>query len=89
MVRINYLEDWGKHLGLLRLVSQKYGSTRKADDQTNLFRYIHELYNKTEEEPRPKKKPERMLEMPGEMQQSLKPRDCLKMEEAEPDAIAL
>ena len=53
VIRINYLGDWGKHLGLLGLGWQKYGSTQKDDDRTNLFRYIHDLYNRMEEELRP------------------------------------
>jgi len=53
VVRINYLGDWGKHLGLLGLGWRKYGSAEKAEDRENLFKYIHNLYNKMEEELRP------------------------------------
>jgi arginyl-tRNA synthetase len=53
VVRMNYLGDWGKNLGLLGVGWQKYGSEKALSDQTNLFKYIHELYTKMEDELRP------------------------------------
>jgi arginyl-tRNA synthetase len=97
VVRINYLGDWGKHLGLLGLGWQKYGSSEKIDDQTNLFRYIHDLYNKMEEELRPELEAIKSARDAGqdavvlESQGLLAERDATfkRMEDGEPDALAL
>ena len=97
VIRINYLGDWGKHLGLLGLGWQKYGSTQKADDGTNLFRYVHDLYNRMEEELRPEQEARKnardakedaaVLETQGLFAE----RDATfkRMEDGEPDAVAL
>jgi arginyl-tRNA synthetase len=53
VVRINHLGDWGKHLGLLSVGWQKYGSEKIFDEQTDKFRYVHELYTRMEEEIEP------------------------------------
>jgi arginyl-tRNA synthetase len=97
VVRINYLGDWGKHLGLLGLGWQKYGSVQQADDQTNLFRYIHDLYNKMEEELRPELEAIKNARDAGqdavilESQGLLAERDATfkQMEDGEPDALSL
>ena len=98
VVRINYLGDWGKHLGLLGLGWQKHGSAQKADDQTtNLFRYIHDLYNKMEEELRPEQEARKNARDTGQDAGVLETRGLFaerdaafkRMEDGEPDAIAL
>lgn len=54
VTRINYLGDWGKHLGLLGVGWKKYGSeTALNNEQADRFRYIHELYTKMEDELEP------------------------------------
>jgi arginyl-tRNA synthetase len=53
VARVNYLGDWGKNLGLLGVGWQRHGSEEALNEQTDLFRYIHELYAKMEEELRP------------------------------------
>jgi arginyl-tRNA synthetase len=97
VIRINYLGDWGKNLGLLGLGWQKYGSTQEADDHTNLFRYIHDLYNRMEEELRPEqeiRKNARDAKQDAaviETQGLFAERDATfkKMEDGEPNALAL
>ena len=53
MRRVNYLGDWGKNLGLLAAGWQKYGSETAFNEPGNLFRNMHELYIKMEEELQP------------------------------------
>jgi arginyl-tRNA synthetase len=97
VVRINFLGDWGKHLGLLGLGWQKYGSPQTTDDQTNLFRYIHDLYNKMEEELRLELEAKKNARDSGQdasiidAQGLFAERDATfkQMEDGEPDAIAL
>jgi len=97
VVRINFLGDWGKHLGLLGIGWQKYGSAEKVKDQTDLFRYIHDLYTKMEEELRPEleaRKDARDDEQAAaalESQGLLAERDATfkRMEDGESNAIAL
>jgi arginyl-tRNA synthetase len=97
VVRINFLGDWGKHLGLLGLGWQKYNSAQKVDDQTNLFRYIHDLYNKMEEELRPELEARKNARDTGqdatilELEGLFAQRDATfkGMEDGEPGAIAL
>jgi len=50
VVRVNYLGDWGKNLGLLGVGWQKYGSEGALNEQSDLFRCIHDLYMKMEDE---------------------------------------
>ncbi|KAK5653402.1 hypothetical protein OQA88_8887 [Cercophora sp. LCS_1] len=52
-VRINYLGDWGKHIGLLGLGWVRYGSKETLDNHRDPFRYIHEIYVRMEEELKP------------------------------------
>jgi arginyl-tRNA synthetase len=97
VVRINYLGDWGEHLGLLGLGWQKYGSEKALNEQTNLFRYIHDLYTKMADELQPEHEARKKARDEGqdttilETQGLLAERDATfkRMEEGEPDAIAL
>jgi arginyl-tRNA synthetase len=97
VVRINFLGDWGKHVGLLSLGWQKYASVQKDDKQTNLFRYIHDLYNKMVEELRPEQEARNIARDTGQDAGVLKSqglfaeRDATfkKMEDGEPAAIDL
>ncbi|KAE9375792.1 arginyl-tRNA synthetase [Stipitochalara longipes BDJ] len=97
VVRINYLGDWGKHLGLLGLGWQKYGSAEKAGDRKNLFKYIHNLYNKMEDELRPELEARKNARDAGQdatildTQGLFAERDATfkRMEDGEEEAIAL
>jgi arginyl-tRNA synthetase len=93
VVRINFLEDWGKHLGLLGLGWQKHGSPQTTDDQTNLFRYIHDLYNRMEEELRPELEAKKNARDSGQDASILDAQGLFAesdaMEDGELDAIAL
>jgi arginyl-tRNA synthetase len=97
VVRINYLGDWGEHLGLLGLGWQKHGSEKALNEQTNPFRYIHGLYTKMSDELRPEHEARKQARDEGqdttvlETQGLLAERDATfkRMEEGEPDAIAL
>jgi arginyl-tRNA synthetase len=97
VVRINYLGDWGEHLGLLGLGWQKYGSEKALHEQTNPFRYIHDLYTKMADELQPEHEARKKARDEGqdttilETQGLLAERDATfkRMEEGEPDAIAL
>ncbi|KAH8593952.1 arginyl-tRNA synthetase [Bisporella sp. PMI_857] len=97
VVRVNYLGDWGKNLGLLGVGWQKYGSEELLGEQTNLFRYIHELYTKMEDELRPEQEARKKARDEGldpwvlESQGLFAERDAnfKRMEDSEPKAIAL
>jgi arginyl-tRNA synthetase len=97
VVKINFLGDWGKHLGLLGLGWQKHGFAQKADDHARLFRYIHDLYNKMEDELRPELEARKNARDAGQDaaildgQGLFAERDATfkRMEDGEPDAIAL
>ncbi len=97
VVRINYLGDWGKHLGLLGLGWQKYGSEEILNEQTDQFKYIHDLYTKMEDELQPeqearkKARDDRQDTVVLETQGLFAERDVnfKRMEDGEPDAIAL
>jgi arginyl-tRNA synthetase len=96
VVRINYLGDWGKHLGLLGVGWQKYGSEMSLDEQSH-FRYIHDLYIKMENELQPEQEARRKARDDGqdstilEDQGLFADRDTTfkRMEDREPDAIVL
>ena len=53
VVRVNYLGDWGKNVGLLGLGWKKYGSKSVLEEKSGLFRYMYELYIKMEGELEP------------------------------------
>jgi arginyl-tRNA synthetase len=97
VVRINYLGDWGEHLGLLGLGWQKYGTEKALIEQTNPIRYIHDLYTKMADELQPEHEARKKARDEGqdttvlETQGLLAERDATfkRMEEGEPDAIAL
>ena len=97
VVRINYLGDWGKHLGLLGVGWQKYGSGKALGEHTDLFNYIHDLYAKMEAELQPEQEARIKAREDGqdpallEAQGLFADRDATfkRMEDGEPDAIAL
>jgi len=97
VVRINYLGDWGEDLGQLSLGWQKYGSEKALNEQTNPFRYIHDLYTKMANELQPEQEAKKKARDNGqdttilETQGLLAERDATfkRIEESEPDAIAL
>jgi len=96
-VRINYLGDWGKHLGLLGVGWQKYGSEKVLDEQTDPFRYIHDLYTKMKDELWPEEEARRKARDDGqdaavlETQGLFAERDAAfkRMEDGEPEEIVL
>jgi arginyl-tRNA synthetase len=53
VVRMNYLGDWGKNLGLLAVGFQRFGSLSDFANQTDPPRYLHDVYAKIYEEFRP------------------------------------
>ena len=97
VVRVNYLGDWGKSLGLLGVGWQKYGSEEALNQQTDQFRYIHDLSTKMEEQLRPSQEARKVSREDGpdswpfEIQGLLAERDAVfkRMEDGEPEAIAL
>jgi arginyl-tRNA synthetase len=97
VVRINYLGDWGKHLGLLGVGWQKYGSEKVLNEQTDLFRYIHDLYTKMEDELQPEQEARKKARDDGqdaavlETQGLFAERDATfkRMEDGEPEATVL
>lgn len=97
VVRVNYLGDWGKNLGLLGVGWQKHGSEEILNEQTDLFRYIHDLYAKMEEELQPEQDARKKARQDGqdtsvlESQGLFAERDATfkQMENGEPAAIAL
>jgi arginyl-tRNA synthetase len=97
VVRINYLGDWGKNLGLLGVGWQKYGSEEVLNQQTDLFRYIHDLYTRMEGELRPEQEARKKARDDGQDASALEnqglfaERDATfkRMEDGEPGAIAL
>lgn len=97
VVRINYLGDWGKHLGLLGVGWKKYGSEKVLYGQPDQFRYIHDLYTKMEDELRPEQEARKKARDDGqdaavlETQGLFAERDAAfkQMEDGEPEAIAL
>lgn len=97
VVRVNYLGDWGKNLGLLGVGWQKYGSEEVLNKQSDLFRYIHDLYIKMEDELRPEQEARKQARDDGqdtsvlESQGLFAERDATfkRMEDAEPEVIAL
>lgn len=97
VVRVNYLGDWGKNIGLLGLGWQKYCSENDLDEKTNLFKYIHDLYIRMEEELRPEQEARKKARDDGQDTSALErqglfaERDATfkKMEEGDPEAIAL
>ena len=54
VVRINYLGDWGKHIGLLGIGWVRYGSEEVLENHADPFRYLHEVYARMEDELKPK-----------------------------------
>jgi arginyl-tRNA synthetase len=96
VVRVNYLGDWGKHLALLEVGWQKYGSKEPLNEQSDLFRYIHDLYIKMENELRPELEARKQARDNGqdtsvlESQGMFAERDATfkRMEDGESEAIA-
>lgn len=97
VIRVNYLGDWGKHLGLLGFGWQKYGSEQGPDVEKDLFRYIHDLYTRMEDELEPEQEARKKAREDGQDATDLEThglfaeRDATfkRMEEGEPEAIAL
>jgi arginyl-tRNA synthetase len=97
VVRVNYLGDWGKHLGLLSVGWKKWGAEKVLEEQTDQFRYIHDLYAKMEDELRPELEAKKKARDDGqnaavlENQGLFAERDGAfkQMEDGEPEAMAL
>lgn len=97
VIRVNYLGDWGQHLGLLSVGWKKYGSEEDLGKQTNRFKYIHELYAKMEEELQPEQELRKKAREDGQDTIILETQGLFaeraaafkQMEDGEPDAIAL
>lgn len=97
VIKINYLGDWGKHLGLLGVGWERYGSETILKNHQDPFRYIHELYVRMEEELEPEQEARRKARIDGddpaivEAQGLFADRDATfkKMEEGDADAIDL
>ena len=54
VVRVNYLGDWGKHIGLLGLGWLQHGCDAVLDKHPDPFRHIHSIYAKMNEELEPR-----------------------------------
>jgi arginyl-tRNA synthetase len=97
VVRINYLGDWGKNIGLLGVGWKKYGLGKDLDQQTDLFRYMHELYAKMEDELEPEQEARKKAREAGEDTSVLESQGLFaerdltfkQIEDGEPEAIAL
>lgn len=97
VVRVNYLGDWGQNLGLLGVGWQKYGSEEVLNEQSDLFRYIHNLYTKMEDELRPEHEARMQARDDGQDASVLESQGLFaernatfkRMEDGEPEAIAL
>jgi arginyl-tRNA synthetase len=97
VIRANYLGDWGKPLGLLGLGWQKYGAEQGPDIKKDLFRYIHDLYTRMEDELEPELEARRRAREDGQDITDLEThglfggRDATfkRIEEGEPEAITL
>ncbi|KAG4422039.1 hypothetical protein IFR04_004780 [Cadophora malorum] len=66
VLRINYLGDWGKNLGLLGVGWQKYGSEEVPNDPERLFRYMHELYIRMDKELQPEQEARKKARADGQ-----------------------
>ncbi|KAK3343424.1 arginyl-tRNA synthetase [Lasiosphaeria hispida] len=63
VVRVNYLGDWGKHIGLLGLGWMRYGGEEGGGDA---FRRVQEIYGRMEDEVRPRLAAKRRKAAAGE-----------------------
>jgi len=100
-VRINYLGDWGKHIGLLGLGWTQHCSEEELENHPDPFRLIHELYAKMEEELKPKlaaKKQKARDKLDGAVEEETDKEDAIfvdrdaafqKLEQGDPSAIEL
>lgn len=100
-VRINYLGDWGKHIGLLGLGWSQHCSEEELENHPDPFRLIHELYAKMEEELKPKlaaKKQKARDKLDGAAEEEADKEDALfvdrdaaflRLEKGDPPAIEL
>ncbi|KAK1834449.1 hypothetical protein QBC39DRAFT_424091 [Podospora conica] len=100
-VRINYLGDWGKHIGLLGLGWSQHCSEEELENHPDPFRLIHELYAKMEEELKPKlaaKKQKARDKLEGGAEEEADKEDAIfvdrdaafqRLEEGDPTAIEL
>lgn len=66
VLRINYLGDWGKNLGLLGVGWQKYGSEEIPTEPERLFRYMHELYMRMDKELQPEQEARKKARADGQ-----------------------
>ncbi|KAL5321206.1 hypothetical protein ACEPPN_012018 [Leptodophora sp. 'Broadleaf-Isolate-01'] len=97
VVRINYLGDWGQHLGLLDVGWKKYGAEQVLKEQQDQFRYIHDLYAKMLDELKPELEAKKKARDDGENAVELETQGLFaerdasfkQMEDGQPDAIAL
>jgi arginyl-tRNA synthetase len=97
VIKINYFGDWGKHLGLLGVGWEKYGSETVLKEHKDPFRYIHELYVKMEEELEPEQEARRKARNDGDNPATLEAQGLFadrdtsfkQMEDGNADALEL
>lgn len=97
VVRLNYLGDWGKHIGLLAVGWEKFGSEHDFDQADDQMAYLREIYTQVEIEFAPEQEASRKLRdqnlNTAEVEKTgiYAQRDAFfkRMEDGDPQALAL
>jgi arginyl-tRNA synthetase len=95
VVRLNYLGDWGKQIGVFAAALRRYGSEELLESDP--LSHIHEIYDKIREPLKREQEAQRLAREDGQTADPIQgdsilaERDAFfkKMEERDPNAIAL